>query len=513
MPSKVFYRDCYDTIWKIIQAGVKDEGLRSFLVSGTPGIGKSFLAFPLLFELRKQGATVVYQSSSRGWFRFSNDGVDTYSGTDGFSDFAKKKYLGDTKAWFLCDPQEGKSAFPYFAGITVALMSPEPKRFKDLTKHRDTLVLYMEEWTREELKAWRNIICRAPYDGSELSDDVLEQAYEIGGGIARNVFQTQNRIKNKKLITNTIRDVSMEWLSKVNLQDESLEVCEHMPMGARGGSDKLVVARPSKDLRSYVLYFVSTFAHKAALGIIYQDEISSLVSNMKDENVDAASTGKCFEKLVHLCFGKGLEEMERIVLRKEVGRNDGEDALNTNDWGDTLNTTKPFKWTNESVTFGEDLTKSTVVFFKEIPINVVVFGSGSPKSLPKRISENVYYRPKNAQFELIDSFFIRDGCLYLLQIKSSAGAVKPLNRRNTDLVQEYFTYVKKLIPSVETCVYGFVVPNFYPSKKSVFSRVLRAANTKKETRERSQKGSITWITGKAHRKTGFEIDLFEFDVQ
>lgn len=271
MHSKVLYRDCYDTIWKSIQAGVKDEGLRSFLVSGTPGIGKSFLAFPLLFELRKQGATVVYQSASKGWFRFSNEGVDWCSSTNGLSVFSEKKYLDDTKAWFLCDPEEGKPAFPDFAGITVALMSPEPKRFKALTKHRNTRVLYMEEWTWEELKAWRNIIYRAPYDDCELSDDVLKRVYEISGGIARNVFQSENRNKNEQLIRNAVRDVSMEWLSKINLQDESMEVCEHMPQGAKGGSDKLVVARPSKNLRSYVLFFVSTFAHKAALGIIYQD--------------------------------------------------------------------------------------------------------------------------------------------------------------------------------------------------------------------------------------------------
>lgn len=172
----------------VIQRGLDAGDLKAFLVTGTPGIGKSFFGYFLLYCLRKQGETVVYQAGADSWFRFSNEGVKQAAAEGGFKEFFGAGYFRDRAMWFLCDPPEKKHAWDKFPGKTVALMSPNRERYQGLVKQGKLMKLVMPPWTLEELQECRGEVFPA------TSDEDVRRTFEVVGGVARRVFDREMRM-------------------------------------------------------------------------------------------------------------------------------------------------------------------------------------------------------------------------------------------------------------------------------------------------------------------------------
>lgn len=105
LTSNFLFRDCYGPLLELIQAAAATVTTANIpnmktktliLVTGAYGIGKSFIAVALLVEMRKQGITVVYQAGNRGWFRFSDEGVEI--SPDGRISFDSTGYFDDSSA-------------------------------------------------------------------------------------------------------------------------------------------------------------------------------------------------------------------------------------------------------------------------------------------------------------------------------------------------------------------------------------------------------------------------------
>ena len=100
--SKLFIRPCYKELSEIILDGASSGAWRNVVVTGTPGIGKSVFGLYLLYLLRCQGKTVVFEQKGF-WYRFSDEGVAEGE----FSSFKTAGYLtGDPTAWYLSDPED-----------------------------------------------------------------------------------------------------------------------------------------------------------------------------------------------------------------------------------------------------------------------------------------------------------------------------------------------------------------------------------------------------------------------
>ncbi|CAN0454092.1 unnamed protein product, partial [Ectocarpus sp. 8 AP-2014] len=177
MGSKLSIRSCYKDLSKIIIDGAINDSMDNIVVTGTPGIGKSVFGYYLLYLLRLEGKTVVFEQKEK-WYRFSDEGV--VQGR--FETFSDAGFLNDPAGWYLSDP-EGKPR-EGFTGITVVLVSPEKDKTNEFLKQDTACLLFMPVWSEDELLEYRRIF--SP-DARSVND--VRKAFEKVGGVARAVFR------------------------------------------------------------------------------------------------------------------------------------------------------------------------------------------------------------------------------------------------------------------------------------------------------------------------------------
>jgi hypothetical protein len=87
--NKIFVRDCYSDLYEIVM----NSDIDSTLITGTPGIGKSFCAFYFMWRLLSEGKTVIYQHN-RMYYRIGDGGVfrGTWENANFFDDKVTKRY-------------------------------------------------------------------------------------------------------------------------------------------------------------------------------------------------------------------------------------------------------------------------------------------------------------------------------------------------------------------------------------------------------------------------------------
>lgn len=117
--KKLFTRECYKDIWRIISELNSDMSVFGLSINGNPGIGKTWLLGYILYNLRlRENVTVVFDisKSSTIVYKLDNEGVE--EGT--LSDFRDE--LGKRTTWYLVD---GKAPEQYSA-FTILTSSPHP---------------------------------------------------------------------------------------------------------------------------------------------------------------------------------------------------------------------------------------------------------------------------------------------------------------------------------------------------------------------------------------------------
>jgi len=177
--GKLFVRMCYQQLCGDIFREQSECGRKAFLVTGTPGIGKSsFISF-FAAHVLAAGKTVYLQRHGRRIVLDFNACTRT---PNAFVVLDEKEWLKamhkQKNGWYLVDGDEPCSCdnMP-----TLLVTSPKTSRFKDWQKQRQVLARWMPIWTLEELK----------YVGTrvfDLTEDELERRYQIVGGCPRRCF-------------------------------------------------------------------------------------------------------------------------------------------------------------------------------------------------------------------------------------------------------------------------------------------------------------------------------------
>ena len=127
-----------------------------FVITGTPGIGKSvFLAYMVAF-LVEQGYGIVIQIGQKFWSRESGSGKTVARGK------TEPKLLEDAKAVLLADPRGGKDneIEQRRAGCTIVFTSLRESCYKVPFKQQSNYSerRYMPIWSSEELVKHRKVL-------------------------------------------------------------------------------------------------------------------------------------------------------------------------------------------------------------------------------------------------------------------------------------------------------------------------------------------------------------------
>ena len=177
MGSTLVVRQCYKDLFRIITSSRR----KRFVVTGTPGIGKSFFALYWLWRVANvKGGSAIYETGRFRCRLFCADG----NVSDALRDDALSAgwFVYGDKRFYLVDLMEKAMPYHEFRSKTVVFCLPDPSRFKAFIKGVGKK-LYMPIWSDEEMRRLR-LECF-----EEVDTSVAAEQARMYGNIPRFVLQ------------------------------------------------------------------------------------------------------------------------------------------------------------------------------------------------------------------------------------------------------------------------------------------------------------------------------------
>ena len=183
------YLQLKDRILQLKQASVT-YGAKMMIISGTPGIGKSFCALYMASYWIAQGTRVVYEfhgqdeAASIIWYHFppnSGEGIRIRLERDVDHHVTGAPH-GDTV--YIVDG--GLPRIPASSCWCYAFSSPQKSVYRYERKVPSCHLMFLPLWTLEELQQ-----CRGSVDvfSSTVTVELAELAFEFAGGVPRTILQ------------------------------------------------------------------------------------------------------------------------------------------------------------------------------------------------------------------------------------------------------------------------------------------------------------------------------------
>ena len=220
MKYKLIVRQCYTQMDAQIMTWLQDKfslttpPIGMFVITGTPGIGKSvFLAYMVAFLVEK-GYGIVIQIGQKFWSRQSGSGKTVADGK------TEPKLLEDANAVLLADPLGGKDTKVEHrrAGCTIVFTSLRERCYKASYKQQSNYSerRYMPIWSSEELVKHRKVLFPT-YE----EKDVINAHALLGGSVRwlADLVKKQARVSDQSEAAQELIDqyLSIESFEDLNL--------------------------------------------------------------------------------------------------------------------------------------------------------------------------------------------------------------------------------------------------------------------------------------------------------
>ena len=297
LPGFMYIRDDYVGLWAEIQRLIS-SGLSRIVISGNPGIGKSWFGLYVAFMLLSgsEPVTIVWESrrrSSRTLIR----GGRVLEGS--LTDFRAE--LADTRTWYLVDEAVPPGATEVEAR-TLVFSSPKRENYKDTLKAPASTIRYMPVWSWEEIEACHSLLYA---DDSERPLSEVRNAFDKWGGIPRFVLEKLRDEAAQQSLLEALGTADMVVILKSVGQIDAATEASHRLL-------HIVTSAP------YVvksIEFGSDYIKGRATEILLRRqraELSYFVSRETDP-LFANLRGDCFEGLAHEKLAAGGEFQTRLL--------------------------------------------------------------------------------------------------------------------------------------------------------------------------------------------------------
>ncbi|GIM15305.1 hypothetical protein Vretimale_18130 [Volvox reticuliferus] len=217
--SSLLVRSCYRGLFNRMMS-LRSSNLNSrFLITGTPGIGKSYFAVVLMGWLVQEEdvSTIVFETQDKRYL-FTAKGATLNVEAGSIMDFDEE--IDDSTTWWIVDMATATER----DANTVVLSSPARERYKEFLKLHGATALYMPIWTDEEIEK-----CRLQLYPS-LDDAMVRTLMSKWGNIPRYVLEKAMDEVAQSSLDDAI--TTCKW--------EDIMACIGMPDSARDASHKLV---------------------------------------------------------------------------------------------------------------------------------------------------------------------------------------------------------------------------------------------------------------------------------
>ena len=181
LPGCLYIRADYVGLWAEIQR-LFSSGLSRIVISGNPGIGKSWFGLYVAFKLLsdRESPTVVWEAGRR-CSRTLIRGGHVLEGS--LTDFRAE--LADTRTWYLVDEATPPGAVEVEARALV-FSSPARENYKSTLKAPASTIRYLPVWSWDEIESCRRLLY--PHDAVR-TPEAVQDAFCRWGGIPRFVLE------------------------------------------------------------------------------------------------------------------------------------------------------------------------------------------------------------------------------------------------------------------------------------------------------------------------------------
>jgi hypothetical protein len=300
LPDAMYIRDDYVQLWAEIQR-LFSSGLSRIVISGTPGIGKSWFGFFVAFKLLSgsEPPAIVWESRRRSSRTLIRGAHVMQGNLDAFV-----CELNDSRTMYLVDEPVPPGAVEVEAR-TLVFSSPARENYKYTLKAPASTIRYLPVWSWDEIESCRQKLY--PEDPIR-TPHAVQEAYSRWGGIPRYVLEKVGDAAAQLLLEQALAvtklDALLRSVGEVDTLPDAGHRIVHMVTSApyvetavEFGSD-YITARATANLlsrqRAELSYFVSR----------EDDPLSKEFAKMRDD---------CFEALAHETLAAGGAFRTRLL--------------------------------------------------------------------------------------------------------------------------------------------------------------------------------------------------------
>ncbi|CAI2175444.1 2944_t:CDS:2 [Funneliformis geosporum] len=285
----IYNRTCYKYLCKFI---LEDKEYKRYLVTGNPGVGKTFFGRLMLIELLKNNKAVLLDYETITVWVYPSGEIYKIENKTLYRQIAEQPDV-----WCIIDGKRDQVGHDFSNGKLIMVSSPKKAIIGDFAKQW-CAELFMPTWNEDELKdCWKHLYER------RLTLKSLGDKFKLCGGIARWIF--------------TISLENIEMAIEKAIKTVKSEILFHQGQVLSGDeyTHKLIHIHTNiEEMGKFSPYTTSTcfFASKYVadrcleqLQLNHKKELFDFINNSKDITQLGGFRGTLFEMVAHTIIRQG----------------------------------------------------------------------------------------------------------------------------------------------------------------------------------------------------------------
>lgn len=320
-PEILYVRECYSKIFDFM---MNRKNVKKFVISGTPGIGKTFGGAYFVYRLCKMEPVPKYVIYRYGPLKNSTTFLfvnGKYSRPVRNVKEFNRIVKDESDSWLVFDPPkviEQTDADLWNCNVIV-VSSPDRERYRKILKGQNALALYLPIWTKKELEIASKLV---------FESDIWKDRYDIWGGVPRKLFDTNEiySLEDFKDNMNAFQAIkigqvlltTMEINSKTFTGDhKALHSYLHLDL-KRDSKGEMLFSKPKTKWASGAAYSLAVEKYSSE----NQSFIRSLLEQQIGLGLAGTGPGQHFENCAHIMLRDALAigpmKIKSLDTNKEV---------------------------------------------------------------------------------------------------------------------------------------------------------------------------------------------------
>ncbi|CAG8676130.1 16323_t:CDS:2 [Funneliformis mosseae] len=297
---EIYNRGCYDYFRKFI---LNNKSHNRFLITGNPGIGKTYFGRLMLVELLQSKKPVLIDCKDCTLY-IDPQGVSFKVNSEEY------KLLAKNETWCIIDGKKPQVSHDWTEGKFIMVSSPKREIIADFDKPRCE-TLYMPTWNEDELlKCWDNLYV------NKITKEEIKTKFDLCGGIPRWIFDS-------KMSCEKIRNMIVSASASQSIDSCIIDSQAKLFFGHEFSHKIIQIHTNLEDTENpytdSICLFASKFAGNKCLDQLKKhkkEELRTFIESARNMKEMSALRGQLFELISHEILRRGGKFSVRKLTTK-----------------------------------------------------------------------------------------------------------------------------------------------------------------------------------------------------